>query len=343
MQKYTKRGTIKNKQSGFGIVEILVAAVIISLVLVGLHSALTQALRLVYRSTERTQAAFLAEETVEALRSLRDAGWSTYIGTLSAGTEYFLGWSGGTWNITTTNSLIDSTFERKFVLADVYRDNSSDDIAPTGTLDPGTKKITVTVEWGTIISEQTAEIYEEGTTDGDLAAFPGNAGFGDPVQSFTVPTGADITVPRVELFIKRATADPSDIYLEIRSSNVQGTVLATSNTIDSATLASALSWTAFVFAAPPTLTAGTQYYLRLRSIPDSATAFSGAVGTIHWGYRQTGPSPYGGGDAYRYVGPSDNGQVLNQYDFSFRVYKQTAATGGNSVELETYLTNMFSN
>ena len=139
----------KRYNSGFGVVEILVAAVIVSIVLVGLHSAAAQSLRLIQQSTQRTQASFLLEETMEVLRAERDASWSASIGTLTSGTDYYLSFSGGTWNITTINVLIDNLFERKFVLENVNRDASTDDIAVSGTPDPDTKQITATVSWDT--------------------------------------------------------------------------------------------------------------------------------------------------------------------------------------------------
>jgi len=133
-------------QRGFSIVEVLVASVIISLVLVGLHASTAQALRLVQQSTKRTQASFLMEETIEVLRSKRDAGWASSLGTLSAGTHYFLNFDGSNWSITTTNVFVDDLFDRRFFLENVYRDGN-DDIAASGTMDPDTKKITVTVSW----------------------------------------------------------------------------------------------------------------------------------------------------------------------------------------------------
>lgn len=134
------------EQAGFGIVEVLVVAVIISLVLVGLHATTVQALRLVQQSTKRTQATFLAEETIEVLRAMRDTGWTSSIGTLSASTDYFLAFNGSAWTISTTNIFIDDLFERKFVIENVNRD-ANDDIATSGTMDPNTKKITATVSW----------------------------------------------------------------------------------------------------------------------------------------------------------------------------------------------------
>ncbi len=155
-----KKSLYTRNQRGFGVVEVLVAAVIVSLVLVGLHSAAVQSLRLIRLSTERTQAAFLLEETVEALRALRDDSWSSNIDSLSVGTDYYLEWNGGVWVVTTTNIFIDDVFERKFVLEDVNRD-ANDDIVPSGTLDSGTKLITVTVAWRTnsATTTQTVSTY----------------------------------------------------------------------------------------------------------------------------------------------------------------------------------------
>lgn len=138
--------THKHFSAGFGVIEVLVVTVIISLVLVGLHSAAAQALRLTYESVKRTRATFLLEETIEALRTKRDAGWSTSIGTLSGGTDYFLEFTGGAWTITTTNVFIDDTFERKFTIENVNRDGT-DDIASSGSPDTGTKKISASVSW----------------------------------------------------------------------------------------------------------------------------------------------------------------------------------------------------
>jgi Tfp pilus assembly protein PilV len=146
--------------TGFGIVEVLVAAVIITLVLVGIHSTTTQALRLVQQSAKRTQATFLLQETIAALKSQRDAGWGASLGSLTAGADYYLEWSGGMWTITTTNIFIDKTFERKFTITDVNRD-ANDDIAPAGTPDAGTKLITATVAWHsqTGTTTQTLQTY----------------------------------------------------------------------------------------------------------------------------------------------------------------------------------------
>lgn len=169
--------------------------------------------------------------------------------------------------------------------------------------------------------------YSGGTIDGDIASFPANSGFGDPSQSFT--TGIeDIFVGRTELYLRRTALDPSDVFLEIRQQSTTGSVLGRSWTVDGASLRASLGWVSFIFPSPVLLLANTQYFLRLRSLPASTIAFSGAQGFIYWGYEHSAfvPPAYAGGDAWRYVGrnntPTDQGQRLgpvDQYDFSFRI------------------------
>lgn len=337
-------------------IEIIIATGVIGITFFALIGVAQIAFRVVRESTEDSRANFLLEEGIEAVRALRDASWDASIAPLISGTVYYPVYDPTQqgWALQTADpGLIDGLFSRTIVFGGVYRRNSDDDIVDVSspdpkTLDAGTRLITVRLGWGTVVSTSASAAYEGGTTDGDLANFPSNnAGNGDPAQSFTTLSGGPITVPKIDLILKRATADPSDIFLELRSNSTVGTVLATSQTIDSATLPLSLAWTTFTFSSPPTLAADTQYYIRLRSIPESTVAFSGSQGTIHWGYLQTGPSPYAGGQAYRYVGrlsnPGDTGQVLSQYDFSFRVYQQTTTQSGHQKELTTYIADIFQN
>lgn len=183
--------------------------------------------------------------------------------------------------------------------------------------------------------------YNDGTTAANLASFPNNFGFGDPAQSFTV--GAEsIFAHRVDLYLMQTTT-PSNIFLEIRSATTTGPVIAKSIVVDGASVPGALSWIQFIFPSAVELSASTEYFLRLRSLPDSTIAFSGAAGTVYWGYEHssTEPPAYGGGDAWRYVGASDNpadeGQQLgpvDQYDFSFRIFSQDGPTVTDSRHLE---------
>lgn len=132
--------------NGFGVAEIVVAVAVISLSVFGLLTVASVSLKTLRANTNNIQAAFLLEEGVEAVRVLRDSGWSANISPLGIGTNYYLSFNGTTWQATTTNVFIDNFFERKFVVSNVNRDGN-DDIAASGTLDLNTKKITVSVSW----------------------------------------------------------------------------------------------------------------------------------------------------------------------------------------------------
>lgn len=195
-----------------------------------------------------------------------------------------------------------------------------------------------------------APLEHIGTTDVDLANFPGR--WGDPAQSFTV--GAqDMYVREAQLYLRRITAAPSDIYLEIRGTSTAGPIIGAgrSRIIQGSSLPASLGWISFTFPAPVFLQASTQYFLRLRSLADSTVydpfnpSFS-ATGTIHWGYTHSAsvPPAYAGGDAWRYVeyiaygGAGATGQQLgpaDQYDFAFRlIYGIDPPAGADSRHVE---------
>jgi len=137
-------------------VEVLVA---ISIMTASILAAMLVTQKSVYVSRESfhaTQAAFILEEGAEVVRILRDNAWSN-ISSLTANTNYYLKFSGGTW---TTSSVagdgVVDIFTRKVSIANVNRDNSTKDIASVGTDDPNTKLVTITVSWleaGTTITK----------------------------------------------------------------------------------------------------------------------------------------------------------------------------------------------
>lgn len=138
---------IVNKK-GFGLLEIVVAIAIISMTLFALMNVSRIVFNVIDSTTSNIQAAFLLEEGAEALKILRDTGWVYYIENLSAGIDYYLFFSGGELEATTTPIYIDGIFERKFVISDVYRDALSFDIVDSGGFfDIGTKKIDLSVAW----------------------------------------------------------------------------------------------------------------------------------------------------------------------------------------------------
>lgn len=327
---------------GIGLIEVLVAVSIFALVLVAVVNAFHLYTKAVRGNVARAEAFIFAEEGIEAARYLRDTSYSSTIASFTKGMPYQLVFTGNNWIATTTATTTESQFTRTVTFTEVYRDGTTADIvassSPGAVLDPLTTHVAVAVMWGLSTIASTSIAYENGLTDADIpgSQFPNNNGWGDPAQSFTV-AGEDVAIPSVSLLLKRV-GNPSPVYLEVRDAP-EGAVLAASNTVDPASISdTALEWTTFSFASSPTLTASTEYYLRLRSNPDSTVPFSGAQGALHWGYGF--PGSYAGGAGYRFVGAG--AEELTNYDFSFRI--ATAATSSaKSILLETYITDIFDN
>lgn len=125
-------------------VEIIVA---VSIIVVSVLAAMTvtqKSISVSRQALHTSQASLLLEEGAEVTRILRDNAWSN-ISSLSAGTNYYPTFS-GTWAFSSTPSNI-GIFTRTVTVANVNRDATSGNIAVSGTNDPGTKLITVTVSW----------------------------------------------------------------------------------------------------------------------------------------------------------------------------------------------------
>ena len=132
-------------QRGFGLIEVVVASAIITVSLTGLVFAGQQSLRFSRSNLLEMQAATLMEEGAEAVKLVRDEGWSN-IGALNVGDDYYFSFVSGDWTLSTTANTIDD-FTRTVVFEDVYRDGNDDISASGSTLDEETKFVTVTVDW----------------------------------------------------------------------------------------------------------------------------------------------------------------------------------------------------
>jgi hypothetical protein len=131
---------------GFGLIEIVVGGAVLATSLMGISAYYQQSLRVSRSTAYLTQASFLLEEGLESAKIFRDISW-TNISTPATGTTYYLAFDGTNWATSTTNIYIDGRFERTITLNDVYRDGNDDIVSSGGTLDIGTRKVTVTVSW----------------------------------------------------------------------------------------------------------------------------------------------------------------------------------------------------
>lgn len=133
------------KKAGFGLIEIVISVAIVSSVLGTFYFFYQQALVVNQHTTVLVQTNMLLVEGVEVVKFLRDESWTNNIATLATGTPHYLVFTSGDWEVVATSTSIDSVFTRYFTLDDVYRDGNAD-IAATGTYDPNTLKLTMTIE-----------------------------------------------------------------------------------------------------------------------------------------------------------------------------------------------------
>lgn len=139
--------TRKNYQRGATLVEAVVAVSVFLVVVLSLSGVITFSMKAVLENATKVQAGFLAEEGLEAVRLMRDAGWTANIAGQSSGTPFYLEFNGAAWTATETSTTIEGIFERQVVFADVYRDFSQNIVSSGGTLDPNIRKVTVEVSW----------------------------------------------------------------------------------------------------------------------------------------------------------------------------------------------------
>lgn len=152
----------KDTSGGFSLIEVILAASMLTVALVSVSAYYKKVLDVSYNTTLHIQSGFLLEEGFESVKLLRDTGWSNKIATLSTTTTYYLYWTGTQWTATTTKQVVENTFTRSFTVSDVKRDGS-DNIAAAGTYDAGTMKVKINVAWirkgSGGVATDTAETY----------------------------------------------------------------------------------------------------------------------------------------------------------------------------------------
>ena len=142
-----------NQKKGSGLVEILVAVSIFSVILVSLITVSNMYLSSAGESLKSAKGAYLAQEGMEAVKIIRDTNWNN-ISAITDDVNFYIDFdtsssTNNTWKSTSTFSYIDSIYIRVFKLNSVFRDSNGRIIQNGGTLDPNSKKVTVTVSWKT--------------------------------------------------------------------------------------------------------------------------------------------------------------------------------------------------
>lgn len=149
---------IMGKNSGAVLIELIVSLAVFMIIVAGVFSTLLGSLRDTVDNKSQTEGHFLAQEGIEAVKSIRDNDWLD----LADGTHGLTDGS-GYWDFQGVSETI-GDYTRSITIEGVNRDVSGDIVTSGGSLDPRTKKITTTIDWIGIASAQSI-ITESYLTD----------------------------------------------------------------------------------------------------------------------------------------------------------------------------------
>lgn len=148
------------KQRGITVAEIVIAVFILTVAIIGFYQAAVFSFEILDESRNEVRAGCLAEEGIEAVRSIRNnvawidaADGKTGIGELNLAVNdtYYPIISGDNWELAIVNpGPIDGFFTRKMIFEKVSRDPVSGDIEAVYNSvndDVNTRKIKSVVEW----------------------------------------------------------------------------------------------------------------------------------------------------------------------------------------------------
>jgi len=154
MVQSSRSSNTYSKQAGQLLVELLVALGISSILIPAIMTGFIASRQGKAQERQRLEATAIAREAGEAVRIVRDAGWSN----VATNGTYHPVISGGTWTLASGSATL-SGYTRSVVIADVSRDPAGNIVHSGGTVDQSTKKITVTVSWGTPIESSVSNAF----------------------------------------------------------------------------------------------------------------------------------------------------------------------------------------
>ena len=180
-------------QNGQSLVEILLVIGLSALILPALLTGLVSSREGKAQQAQRTQAIYLLNETVDAVRSVREKGWASFA---VNGTYYPL-ISGSSWTLATGSATVNG-FTQKIDTGDVNRDSGGAIVTTGGSLDPSSKKVDISISWGQpYLSTVSASLYLTRYLDNNSFTQTSVADFDVGTKSGTVVTntvGGEVTL-----------------------------------------------------------------------------------------------------------------------------------------------------
>lgn len=177
---------LKFSQRGQTLIEVLFALAISSLVLPALLTGILASREGKAQQMQRLQATSLLREASEAVRSVRELGWSVF----AVDGLYHPEISGGNWFLAAGQETVGG-FSRSVQVAPAYRDPDGNIVVSGGTLDPSTKKVLIRVAWQTpSASEVNSTLFVTRYLDNDVQSQTSEADFNAGTNSNTVVSGS---------------------------------------------------------------------------------------------------------------------------------------------------------
>lgn len=130
----------------FGLMETIIAMAIILIISATTITTVLQSFSATRLGDEKTESVLYAQEGVEAVRSIRNQGWTTPFLATDCSLGCGLTTGSGYWEFSGTNNTL-GKFTRQITVSPVERDGNGDVVESGGTDDPDTKKVTSTVSW----------------------------------------------------------------------------------------------------------------------------------------------------------------------------------------------------
>src|SRR4030067_3008906 len=132
---------IRKKSKGVGLVEILIVLAVVGVCFLAIISFLIFSRGVTFQVARSTEATALAEEAIEAVRGMRDEGWTANIAPLTSGATYYPVVTADKWTLSTPNTgTIHNLYTRTVVVENVGRDGNDDIVSSGGGDDPHKEK-----------------------------------------------------------------------------------------------------------------------------------------------------------------------------------------------------------
>lgn len=132
-----------NLQKGQSLVEILLTMGLAAIMLPALLTGLVSSRQGKAQQAQRTQAIYLLNETVDAVRSVREKGWTGF----AVNGVFRPVISGSSWTLASGSAVVNG-LTQAITIGDVNRATSGAIVTNGGSLDPSSKKVDVSISWG---------------------------------------------------------------------------------------------------------------------------------------------------------------------------------------------------